>query len=258
MLNILYDSFLQTFVFSPLMGVLFASIFAGTAHSPSPQAPRTIIRTREIYVERLRFQRPKTQNDGDGKEVFGLALILVFILWKYVQIAPIIHNYIAIGLSIAISFCVTSFLISLYKGQFTDPDWAVRISIPIFVLIFCVYLLLLASKSIDPELIERARVTNAFQFYFHELDKGSRNQLITHVIGITCLILVGLLSWLTQIHFLALMNQREDSVFYGFWCWLTNKTFRFSGIGMSVLLVIISITSLLLINGTITEWTGNG
>lgn len=256
MINILYDPVLQTFVFSPLMGVLFATIFSGTAKRPSSRAPRTVVQTREVYVERSIDRRPR--NQGDGKEIVGLAFLLVLVLWKYVQVAPLVHSYIAIGLSVAISFCVTSFLISFYKGQFTDPSWITRIVVPIIALTLCVYLLQLASKGLSPSLIDQARATNAIQFYFHVLDDSSRNELITHVLGVFGLVVLALISWLTLIHFLALMNQREGSYFHGFWCWLTNLTFRFSSTAVSVLLGVIAIVSLLLINGTIAGWMGDG
>lgn len=251
--EIFYNSEMQSFVFSPLMGVIFAALFTGLTAKPSTQAPRTVVETRKIYIER-RYSHSKKSSNSDGNEVFALGFLLLFVLWKYVQMAPIIHGYIETGLVTMLSFCLSGFVVSTLRGQYTSHEWLQRILIPTFTLAACFPLFSMAKEAITPDLIELANNSNVIQFYTNDISEYGRYFLIFQVFGVCTLILLATLSTFTFIHYLALMNQRENGALHGFWVWLTSATSRLSGNGAYVLLIILLITTIILLSGQAAEW----
>ncbi|WP_404342667.1 hypothetical protein [Pseudoalteromonas mariniglutinosa] len=251
--EIFYNSVMQSFVFSPLMGVIFAALFTGLTTKLSIQAPRTVVETRKIYIEK-RYSHSSKPNSSDGNEVFALGFLLLFVLWKYVQMAPVIHGYIETGLVTMISFCLSGFVVSTLRGQYTSHEWLQRVLIPTFTLATCFPLLSMAKGAITPDLIELASNSNVIQFYTKDITEYGRYYLMFQVFGVCTLILLATLSTFTFVHYLALMNQREGGVLHGLWAWLTGATSKLSGNGAYVLLIILLITTILLLNGQAAEW----
>lgn len=253
-MEILQDSIMQSFIFSPLMGVFFAAIFTGFTSSPSLYTPTTVIETKRVYIDRRTQYISNRSKNSDGNEGMALVFILLFLVFAYVKNVPIIHHYLAMSWAVLFSFCATGLLVSFTKGHFTSIEWLRRVLIPMSTLMSCLMLLIVAKEGISSGLIEIANTTNMWQFFTKELTEYGRYYLVFHVTGILCLMLLLLCSTATIVHYLALMNQREYGYFHDIWVWLTAITSRLSGERTGVALMIGGVVSYLLLSGKIAAW----
>ncbi len=110
--EILNNSLVQAMILGPIMGVVFGVLFAGLTQSPSPNAPLTVIHTREVYVTRVIEHRTKDQRRNSDEDAMPILVIfgigLLFIIWKYAILVNAIHFYIAVALLTVLSFSITS------------------------------------------------------------------------------------------------------------------------------------------------------
>jgi len=249
--EIFTSSLMQSYVFSPLMGVIFGALFAGLSAKPSASAPVTVIETRRIYVHRVKASARSRQ--GDGGEIFGLAILLIFVVWKYLQIAPEVLNYIRTILMTMIAFGVTCFIVSAVKGHFLSSDWSIRVVTPTGVLLSCLALLAVAENQINDELVDMANRLNMIQF-FTDLPDFWRYSVVFHLIGICLLLFVAIINTLNLLHYLALMNQRDDNVLHGLWSFITSTTDRFSGKRAYIVSALLLTLCFFLFNDQITLW----
>lgn len=124
LLDLFNNSIMQSMFFGPIMGIVFASIFAGLTKQPSTEVPKTIFQTKEIYIHKIIEHRRYKNNTDDGAGVLILAgMGIFFIVWKYSIYVNMIHYYIEMGLITALSFSIVTTLISYFKGQFTSNEW---------------------------------------------------------------------------------------------------------------------------------------
>lgn len=254
MFEIFQDSIMQSFIFSPLMGVIFAAVFTGFTSSPSMYTPSTVIETQKIFIDRRTQYISGKSNTDDGGGLIALGVGVLFLVFFYVKNVTIIHHYIGFGLVTMFSFCITCLLVSFVKGHFTSGEWFAKVLIPILTLASCFVLLAFAKAGISSELIETANSSNLWQFFTKEITKYGRYYLILHAFGVGCLVLLTLLSTAAFIHYLALMNQREYGCFHSFWVRLAMITNRFSADNTGVYLVIgVSVAGLLL-SGQLASW----
>ncbi|WP_414727984.1 hypothetical protein [Zhongshania aliphaticivorans] len=223
---------MQSMILGPIMGVVFAAIFAGLNHSPTSQTPITVIQTREVYITRVIERRGQKNNaDEGGGILFATGFALLFVLWKYAIYANEIHQFIGFFLITALSFSATAIFLSFLKGQFTSEEWWVYLVSPMLLLIGCLYLLNLAHSTFDPELTKLALRNNFWKFYTESLTDFGRNYMFAHVGGVIVLCLVMLFSFIALLHYLALMNQRSVGGMSGVWSFITKATMFFSGKG---------------------------
>jgi hypothetical protein len=124
----------------------------------------------------------------------------------------------------------------------------------IFLLCFCLYLLLSVKDAIGPEIINLARKNNPIDFYTQALTGDGWYFVITQLLGVTVLFILALLSTLIELHYLALMNQRGKGIFIWFWVMLTSITWRFSGRNTFITSFILSAFSFLLLKGYVANW----
>lgn len=253
MIDILQNSIMQSFIFSPIMGVIFGSIFAGLTTRPSFYTPKTVTQTYRIYIDRKTIVARESSRDN-GEAIMGISALLMFILWKYVQLAPSILYFVEIGLMTMFSFCMTIFIVSTIKGQYTSHEWLMRVLCPAICLVFCFPLLNIAKQAISSDLIELANNTGVWQFYFKGLTQYGRFFLLSQVLGVCFLVLLVLTSTFVFVHYLALMNQREYSPLYGLWDWLAENTIKYSGGGVSIALIMLLSVTIFLLNGEIALW----
>jgi len=248
-LDIFESSTMQGLVFGPLIGALLGIIFSGLSSSPNQNSPVTIIRTREVYRERIIERRPASKSNDDGAGVlFFVGFGLLFILWKYAIHVEEIQHYIAGSILTILGFSLVTIIISYFKGQFTSKEWWIYTTAPILILCFCIYILSVARVSFDPEITEIALNKSFIQFYLNGLSGYGRAFMLTHVAGIILLGLVIALTGFSLIYYLSLMNQRSYSSIQGFWSWLVKVTSFFSGFGWLVLSFCLLILSYLDIN----------
>lgn len=250
MLEIFSNSVLQSFLFSPLMGVVFGALFAGLSARPSATATITVVETRRVFIERTRVNR---RSQSDGGEVFGVAILMAFVVWKYLQFAPEVLAYIQMALISMTAFGLTCFFMSAIKGHFTSSDWFVRVAVPTAILVLCLMVLAIAKQKITPDLVALAQ-NNHITKFFTSLTQYGSYLVISHVLGVCLLVLVAIINTLNLLHYLSLMNQRNYSSTSNVWFFLTRITFRFSGKGAYIVTALFFTLSFLLVSGKIALW----
>ena len=234
--EIFRDSIFQSMILSPIMGLIFAALFAGLNKRPASTAPATILRTKEIYVTKVIERRGREANDGDeGVAILAGAVIgLFFLVWKYSIYVDAIHYYIGFFLVTAISFSICSMILSYWKGQFTSDEWWFYIISPFLILLFCIFLLSLAGSSFSPKITEIASEKNLVEFFTSGLTEYGRVFVIAHVAGIVFMCLASLFATLALLHYLSLMNQRSAGPVSTVWFYLTKAASLFSKRGWLV------------------------
>ena len=221
---------MQSMILGPIMGVVFAALFAGLTKSPTNQAPITVVQTREVYVTRVVERQGQRSNSEEGGGILVAAgFVLLFVLWKYAIYVNEIHQIIGFALLTVLSFSATAIFLSYLKGQFTSEEWWVYLISPLILLVGCLYLLNLAHSTFDPEITKLALQTNLWDFYTKSLTDFGRNFMIAHVGGVITLCLVILFSFMALLHYLSLMNQRSAGAMSGLWFFITKATMFFSG-----------------------------
>lgn len=229
-LEFIHDPLAQSLLLGPLMGVVFAALFSGLTKSPGTQAPVTVTQTRTIYVTKV-VERNRSSNGSDD----GMALLilggfaLVFIIWKYAVYFDVVQYCLATAILSALSFSVTTMIISLAKGHYTSNDWWFYTVGPIILLCVSVYILNLAKLNFDPSIQQGALNNTFWRFYKDWLSEYGRNFMFAHVSGVALLVLAIIFIAFSSIYYLALMNQRSSGAMQGFWFFLTRSTSFFSG-----------------------------
>lgn len=235
---------MQSMIFGPIMGVVFAALFAGLTERPTSQSPVTVVQTHEVYVTRVIDRKGGRSSSEEGGGILVAAgLGLLFVLWKYAIYVNEIQQIIGFSLLTALCFSATAIFLSYFKGQFTSEEWWVYLVSPLLLLVGCMYLLNLAHTSFDPELTKIALQNNLWQFYTKSLTEYGRNFMLAHVAGVIVLCLVILFSFMALLHYLSLMNQRSAGVMSGLWFFITRATTFFSGkawLVASAVLIILS------------------
>lgn len=250
MSDMLSNSVLQSFVFSPLMGVFFGALFAGLSSKPTESAPRTVVETRVIYIERHTKRR---KNQNDGAEIYIFAFLLFCVAWQYLRFAPTVLFYVEMFLVSTMSFGLACFFVSALKAHYVDSGWVLRVIVPTTILAACLLVLAEAKSAITPDLTELANRSNVLEFFLG-LTQFGRFFSVFHVAGLSLLILIAVIGTLSLLHYLALMNLRTNSPLTGFWSFLTRFTFRFSGTGMYVIAGVLLFVSAFMVDGTLAQW----
>ncbi|KEQ11261.1 hypothetical protein GZ77_26265 [Endozoicomonas montiporae] len=242
---------IQGLVLSPLIGALLGVLFSGLSSSPSQTVPVTIIKTREVYREKVikeySGERPKRQSDNDDGLGWLCLLCLgaLFILWKYAIHAEQIQYYIGSSILTILSFSVVTMMISYFKGHFTSQEWWLYTVAPVGILMACVYVLNLAKNSFDSRITEVAMNNSFMGFYLEDLSDYGKVYMLVHVFGVVFLVIVVALTGLSLLFYLSLMNQRSYSSIQRFWRWMARITSFFSGSGWLVLAIICLVLSYL-------------
>lgn len=226
------DSVMQSMIFGPIMGVVFAAIFAGLTARPTTQVPITVVQTRQVYVTRvIEYRGRRNDSEEGGGILFAVGVAMLFVLWKYAIFVNEIHYYIGVVLITALSFGAVAVFVAYLKGQFTSDEWWVYLVSPLILLSGCVYLLELAHSTFDPQIKEVALQNNQWSFYTTALTDYGRNFMLAHVFGVICLCLVIVFSFIALLHYLALMNQRSVGTIASVWFVMARLTMFFSGRG---------------------------
>lgn len=229
-LELFNNSIMQSMIFGPLMGVVFAALFAGLTPNPTSQAPKTVVLTREIYVTRIVECRGRRSNSEEGGGILIAAgFAILFVLWKYAIYVNEIHQAIGFFILTVWSFSATAIFLSYLKGQFTSEEWWIYLVSPLLLLLGCMYLLNLAHATFYPEITKIAAQNDLWNFYINALTDFGRNFMLVHVGGVIILCFVILFSFMALLHYLSLMNQRSSGPMFGVWFFITRVTMFFSG-----------------------------
>ncbi|WP_087505600.1 hypothetical protein [Neiella marina] len=256
MIEILKDPTLQSFVFSPLMGVAFAAIFTGLTAAPTDNSPKSVVLTQRIYVEHREVHRKSTSSTKeDGREVLGMVALLMLAVWQYVVNINLIHHYISLGLTCCLCFTFTAILISAIKGHVTDSEWFYKLVFPSIALMMCFPLLIKARGAVSQDLINLATNSTFIEFFSDHLTRYGQVLMISQVIGLCMIIVLALISTFAALHYVALMNQRVLGRFQGFWLWVANITDKSAGNGARILILMFMAFAYLLVAGHVANWT---
>lgn len=224
------DSIMQSMIFGPIMGVVFAALFSGLTKRPTAQVPVTVVQTRQVYEIRVIERRGRRSDSEEGGGILVAAgIAMLFVLWKYAIYVNAIHYHIEAVLLTALSFGIAAIIVAYLKGQFTSEEWWVYLVSPLILLSGCAYLLDLAHSTFDPQITKVALQNNLWQFYTKALSEYGRNFMLAHVLGVVVLCLVIVFSFLALLHYLALMNQRSAGTMADVWFFLARITMLFSG-----------------------------
>ena len=242
--EIFNNPIMQSMILGPIMGVVFAALFAGLTQSPTSQAPMSVLQTQEVYITRVVEHRGQRSDSEAGWVILIAAgIALLFVLWKYAIYVNEIHQIIGFCLLTVLSFSATAIFLSYLKGQFTSEEWGVYLVSPLLLLVGCWYLLDRAHSTFDPEITKLALQNNLWNFYAKSLTDFGRNFMFAHVVGVIILCLVILFSFMALLHYLSLMNQRSAGAMSGLWFFITRATMFFSGkswLVASTLLIILA------------------
>jgi len=245
--ELLQDSLFQAAIIGPIMGVLFAALFAGLNKSPSTDIPISIIQTREVYVTKtIEYKSQNSNQDGMGILLIA-GFTFLFASWKYSIYINLIHYYIFVGIISALSFSLIIIIISYLKGQFTSREWWIYVASPFILLLSSIFLLNFAYSSFNPEITNLALENNVINFYSKALSEYGRNFMLAHLLGMLLLCLLILLSFFAMLHYLSLMNQRSNGFVGNVWFFFARKTIFFSGkkwLLLSFILLVLSFISL--------------
>lgn len=252
--SILMNSTLQAFVFSPLMGCLFAVLFSGVSKPPKPVVVHTVRETRRVYVEKHYYRQSSNNSGGEGGILIFAGVAFVFTIWQYAVHAQIIQQTLIMMLMTALYFALISSIIAYWRGHFTSKGWVVSLVIPTCVLAVSLSLALKAQSSFPLELTEKARQYQFFQFYMNELNDYGRHYMMTHVLGIICLFSLSLVSIFTLLHYLSLMNQRDENTDSTVWDFFIRISDWASGGAGAVLMLMLLISAYLLLEGYVIDW----
>ncbi len=255
LLSVFGNATLQAFIFSPLMGIVFAVLFSGLSKPASPTV-RTVTETRRIYVEKHYYRSSRrASNDDDGRGiVFLLGIALLFVVWQYALHALLIQQTLIAMLTTSVYFSVISMFIALWKGHFTSSGWVVSLAIPGCILATGLLLAFRAKNSFPIEVTELANQYEFIQFYLSGLNDYGRYYMITHVTGMVCLFLLALVSVMSFLHHLALMNQRDETVNFGLWEITIRVSAWASGGRGALLVVLLVLGAWLLLEGYVVRW----
>lgn len=260
LLNVINNALMQSLILGPLMGVVFGALFSGLNSPLTSQAPSTIIQTREVYITRIveRESTSKSSDDGMGFIFAGVALLL-FVIWKYAVLFDVIQQYLAVSILTVLCFSATTITISFIKGHYTSPEWWLYTLGPLSSLFACMYLLVLAKNSFDPNIQQGAMNNNVWTFYSDWLSEYGRHFMFAHVIGVAMLASSVLLVALSLVYYLSLMNQRSGGVMQGFWIFATKRTSLFAGKSWMLIIAVFLTSSYICIDpDLLTKWTSKG
>lgn len=191
--NVLTNPNLQAFVFSPLMGIVFALLFSGLSKPSQPATTLTVRETRKVYIERYHYHRSSQRNNEDGATFGAAALLMMLVIWQYSLHALEIQHILITVLTTALYFSVVSALIAFWKGHITSSGWVACLAAPMIALSVGLVLALRAQSGFPSEVIESANQYKFLQFYLHGLSHYGRYYLMTHVIGVVGLFLLAML-----------------------------------------------------------------
>ncbi|MEM5536547.1 hypothetical protein WNY58_09105 [Neptuniibacter pectenicola] len=245
---------LQAFVFSPLMGTVFAVLFSGLSRPHVPVVP-TVSETRRIYIEKHYYHRKSRSSDEDDRSTAVMLLVaMLFVVWQYSLHAFVIQQTLITVLATGLYFSLVSVFIAFWKGHITSNGWMALLFIPTGLLFAGLVLALRARSTFPVEVTELAEQYEFVQFYMKGLSEYGRYYMITHVVGIACLFSLVVVCFMSLLHALALMNQRDYRVDSFIWDSVIRFTEWTSSTRGFVLQALTVVGALLLLEGFVTRW----
>lgn len=242
--SILTNSTLQAFLFSPLMGVVFAAVFSGSSRGQGELV--TVHQKRITVVNNYYVNKSKrTQDDRDTLIFLGLGML--FLIWLYSLHAEIVHQILILCFSTAFYFTLTSICIAYWKERIRGERWILVMMLPMFSLAFGLYLALEVNSQFPNYLSEIARQYGFVQFYIAGLNTNERIFLMDHTVGILFLSILAIQGVATSIHYAALMSSSPNGNTYREW--VEFKTRHLATVKWGILMLIFASIAFLFLEG---------
>jgi hypothetical protein len=267
--NVFGNPHFEAYVAGPLIGTIFACIFATLGTRPpsggkesrlSPQDAREQIedyrdqrrRNNVRDVHHHHYHRDGSKSSDDGSPIFiamGIALLVAMFLFAAFlpQIAFALNCFIS-GVAM---FSMTTSLLAWLTGQFNTVDWWRHSIFPFVVSVGCFWITVQANQAISPDVVVFAQrllgdnpmsvslvISGSFKF-FRVLGNEYVHWMIFDMLAFVCISVCAMVTLLQCVYYVALSNTRSSGG--AGWQTLTLWTERFSGTGtvvfVSVLLV---------------------
>lgn len=244
--SILTNTTLQAFLFSPLMGIIFAAIFSGSNRVQGQLV--TVHQKRTTVVNNYYVNKSKSKSTQDDRDtLIFLGLGMLFLIWFYSLHAEIVHQILILCFSTAFYFTLTSVCIAYWKERIRGERWILVMMLPVLSLFFGLYLALEVNSNFPNYLSEVAKHYGFVQFYITGLDTDERIFLIDHTVGILFLSLLAIQGIATSIHYAALMSSSPNGNTYREW--IEFKTRHLATVKWGVLMLIFASIAFLFLEG---------
>ncbi|MGI1671630.1 MAG: hypothetical protein K6L74_15075 [Neptuniibacter sp.] len=255
LLDVFENQYMQVYLLGPLAGVVLGALFSGLSKPLDRSAPSSVVQTRNIFIQNNYNGQTAARNDSDGREIVILgAILLAFLCWKYAHHAEFIQKIIFSALVTLSCFFLSAAFVSLMKGFYTGKDWWIALGLPAVSFGCCIIIFLHAIESYDPVITQLAYEYPLIQFYTQGLSNYGMKFLITHVIGITMIGLITLVSSFSLLNYLSLMNQRQYGYSQSVWIFFARISFWATGGAGLCMMLFFNVIAFLLIYGYVTSW----
>lgn len=255
----LRDSLTQSILLSPLMGVIFGTIFSGLTGGnrevgrASVQETIVIIKERIIIRERGGQNGTRSNDDPVGL-LFVLVAVMVASIYLYAVYAEPIIEYASITAFNAIAFGFSALTVSAIRGRLNSGEWIAYTFIPIALVSCSLFLLYRADLGILPGAKEAAESAGAFNFYFDVLNDKQRYWIIPQLFGLLGTVVFLFFSIVLVIHNIAALQVIYDGFMQRFWRSVFMFTNAFSGKVAWVLLSILGVVTYFFLDGTLYQY----
>lgn len=250
------DSVNQSILISPLMGVVFGTLFTFVTRGKRQEGADSVKETVIIIKERIIVREKSGNNSKPASNDDPWGLLFVFVgavvlaTYLYAVFADKIIYYSSLMAFNFIAFGFTSIVLSALQSKITGSDWFLYTILPVSVLMGSLILLHYAQLGILPGLKERAEIEGAVNLYFNVLEEDHKNWILSQLIGLVSAVLYLLLSCVLVLHNTSALQVRHGGFMQSFWANIFSITHRFSGWVTILFIVAIGVISYLALNGT--------
>ncbi|WP_456267999.1 hypothetical protein M1D97_12205 [Kushneria sp. AK178] len=255
----LRDSLIQSLLLSPLMGLVFGTIFSGLTVGNREVGKTSVRETIIIIKERITIRdgggrKGGASNDDPMVLLFFLLVVTVFSIYLYAVYAKSIIEYASIAALNVIAFGFSVLIVSAIKGRLNSGEWIAYTFIPI-VFVSCSLLLLhRADLGILPGAKEAAESAGAYRFYFDVLDDEQRYWVIAQLFGLLGTIVFLFFSIVLVVHNIAALQVIYNGFMQPFWQSVFLFTNAFSGRFAWVFLSVLGVVTYFSLDGTVYQY----
>jgi|GEM_PF-408832 len=251
----LRDSLTQSLLLSPLMGVIFGTIFSGLTVGSREVGRASVRETIVIIKERIIIRERGSQNSAQSNDdpmvlIFVLLAVAVVSTYLYAVYAELIIEYASVTAFNVIAFGFSALTVSAIKGRLNSGEWIAYTFIPIALVSCSLLLLYRANLGVLPGVKEAAESAGAVSFYFDVLDDKQRDWIIPQLFGLLGTVAFLFFSIVLVVHNLAALQVVYDGFMQPFWRSVFMFTNAFSGKVAWVLLSILGVVTYFFLDGT--------
>lgn len=249
--NLIENTTLQAFLFSPIMGVLFSILFVGSNQN-NQTSGLSFVNQQKIIIKH-HYHRTSTSNGNSdlSLELIAVVIAVLLMLWLYSSYAFEVQVSLIVSILMLLFFSVASTLIGYLKGTIIGIRWFISQLLPIIVLTFSFIIAHDVSNEFPEHIPALAQKYNVYHFYFDGLSKDERIFMFDHLSGMILLVILVLEAFAMILHNLALMKAVNDVD--SIWSRIALKTRRIMGVGGLLVVVATAALSVFFFEGYYSE-----